>query len=374
MKAKQQVIILLLYLITSNLVTPILSEQSIDLDLKLDSIIKDHVENENDVSNAIMREKENKGDEITDSIKDLLESESSYTSNNDNNNNFVSNNSIDSINNKNAENANLNIDTNNISINLLSKFENYPIQNFRFKQIIQLNNQNNTINPLYNNNTNQNISQIISNNISNSTNLSLIANNQKITKSNNNEIKNLKEKRNTSTTEFESNRIRKLFEKKIKKINSKNYFSKSVLNNDTTIFKHVYLGNNSPLEKTWKYDVEREVFIVPSEVQNEDDWNKFLRILSLLDSMNFENFSEKDQRKSIYITNPPIVLTGELVNNGDVKHINSISSMSGKESHEKYKKEGDDSMSFLSIGVTKKRRNRHEDNKIINPPNFLMDI
>lgn len=391
MKTKEQVIVLLYYLIAFNLIYSTFSEELLDLDGKLDNIIQEQIESTNQNT-----KKETKSEEITDSIKDLLEDK------NDNTNNGLKDNELVEI--KISDNNSLanesSYDNNN---NISNKT---PLKNgykFNSSLIDQFQNQVNNVasspNQIFNdynqyNQYNPTNDKFMYSNINMMLGSSSYPQNNQITNTNNIQNHNSegeilsKPNKLNSTSSIKSvkinpelQRIRRLFEIKIKNTNSKNYFSKSILNNDSTILKHVYLGSNSPLEKTWKYDVENESFIVPSEVQNEDDWNKFLRILSLLDSMEFDNVSEKEQRKIISIANPPIVMSNEKPQeSGNLTSINIDKQVSDEKERLKKEEKMDDSenISFISLNSRlKKRRNRNNnegDNKIVNPPNFLMDI
>lgn len=116
-------------------------------------------------------------------------------------------------------------------------------------------------------------------------------------------------------------------ESKIKDINNKNVISKSSISVEDIISKNVFIGDNSPLEDFWKFNVDEDKFIIPNEVLNEDDWNKYLRILSILNSMQFTdnteevkdaNFQKNNQKNIInskeLINNPPILTTEKEIN------------------------------------------------------------
>lgn len=109
------------------------------------------------------------------------------------------------------------------------------------------------------------------------------------------------------------------FINKIDKNNKNSVISKSSINLNTKtediISKNVYIGMNSQLEETWKFNVDEDRFIIPNEILNEDDWNKYLRIISILNSMNFSENLNLDNSKETYklntknkiINNPPII-------------------------------------------------------------------
>ena len=192
--------------------------------------------------------------------------------------------------------------------------------------------------------------QILTNKLDNNNNASNIKINIQINKNDKNKNSVL------DNVNPEIIRIKRLFENKIKLINKRNSLSKSTLDNSQTILKHIYLGENSPLESMWKFDTEKEKFIIPSEIQNEDDWNKYLRIISLLNSM---SFSKDDVKNETPIINPPIIYTeGE-------KKINSFQITSNFVPKGKSK----NFYSFKSQDVENKTNQ-----KIENPPNFLFDV
>lgn len=126
-----------------------------------------------------------------------------------------------------------------------------------------------------------------------------------------NENRNVKESRNE--------KIDSKFINKIDKNNENSVISKSSINlnskTEDIISRNVYIGINSPLEETWKFNVDEDRFIIPNEILNEDDWNKYLRIISILNSMNFsENLNldnskeaSKINNKNKIINNPPII-------------------------------------------------------------------
>lgn len=124
---------------------------------------------------------------------------------------------------------------------------------------------------------------------------------------------------NNNVKESRNENIDSKFINKIDKNNKNSVISKSSINFNTKtediISKNVYIGMNSPLEETWKFNVDEDRFIIPNEILNEDDWNKYLRIISILNSMNFSENLNLDNSKETYklntknktINNPPII-------------------------------------------------------------------
>lgn len=371
-------------------------ESELDLDMKLDNIINENKPNIlslNQISNDNISKYIALEPDITDSIKDLLTNENKI------NNNITQ---VDSVNNNiknfnnfiNRDSYNNNIYTNSNNYyspiyNQLSSFQmsgfksdsnNYSNLNSNYPNTYNLNNNLNNFNNLLNLNQSGYKNEIVKTNTSIPNDYSNRANKDAVFKSlSNNPIKSKKK----SSKEIDN--IKNLFEKKINKINAKNYFSKSEIAEDNAIFKHIYLGSNSPLEKSWKYDLEKNKFIAPNEVLNEDDWNKFLRVLSLLDSMDFNENSEKNSndKNNNIIINPPIIdylEDKERINFDDRKTANNKEVLK-------------DDMSFLSVSSHEFKDSDNSDNKnrnyndhnnsnkkragfksIKNPPNFIIDI